>query len=99
MSVLALLALQTSFLLPPFGYAVMMARTAMARPPALGASMRALAPFLGLQLVVLALTLLFPALTHLAQPAPATAGKAPLSDDEARQKLDRLVLPPVDADQ
>ncbi len=64
-SVLTLLALQASFLIPPVGYAVMMARTTMAQPVQTGALMRSLLPFLGVQIVVLGLVVLFPALTHL----------------------------------
>ena len=63
-SVLTLLALQASFLIPPVGYAVMMARTAMPQPVRTAALARSLLPFLALQLLVLAVTALFPALTH-----------------------------------
>lgn len=64
-SVLTLLALQASFLIPPVGYAVMMARTAMVQPVPTAALARSLLPFLGVQLLVLALTVAFPSLTHL----------------------------------
>lgn len=64
-SVLTLLALQASFLIPPVGYAVMMARTTMVQPVQTGALMRSLLPFLGVQIVVLGLVVLFPILTHL----------------------------------
>ena len=58
---------------------------------------RALAPYLGAQLVVLALVVLLPGLAHLAQPkgfdAPPLATK--LDDDDARKKFnDMLKLPP-----
>src|SRR5215469_16709777 len=68
LSALTLLALQASFLLPPFGYAVMMVRslsTVRVRDAALA---RTLAPFLAAQLLVLALTVAFPTLTHVLQP-------------------------------
>src|SRR5258707_1141830 len=59
-SVLALLALQASFLVPPTGYAVMMARSAIGQNAPLRSLTRALAPYLAAQLVVLALVLLLP---------------------------------------
>jgi tripartite ATP-independent transporter DctM subunit len=64
-AVLTLLALQASFLIPPFGYAVMMARTTMIRAVQTGALTRSLLPFLGIQILVLGLTVLFPVITHL----------------------------------
>ena len=96
-SVLALLALQASFLVPPSGYAVMMARSAMARKTAIRPLVRALAPYLAAQLVVLALVVALPGLSHLAQPkgfdAPPVTNK--IDDDEARKKFnDMLKLPP-----
>src|SRR6266481_1730177 len=57
-SVLALLALQASFLVPPSGYAVMMARSALADRAPIRQLTRALAPYLAAQLVVLALVVL-----------------------------------------
>ena len=64
-AVLVLLALQASFLLPPFGYALMMARSAMKETVPLGAVLRALAPFLAVQAIVLIAVFLFPELVHL----------------------------------
>jgi tripartite ATP-independent transporter DctM subunit len=87
LSALTLLVLQASFLTPPFGYAVMMARSMLARPVSGGALTRAVAPFLGAQLLVLSLTVAFPALTHLLQPAAAAP---PSSEDEARRRLDSI---------
>ena len=89
MATLALLTLQGSFLIPPFGYAVMMARTTMAAPVAFPALVRALAPFLGAQILVLALVVAFPLLTHVAE--PAAAAKAALSDEEVRKQLQGIV--------
>ncbi|MBV8391585.1 MAG: TRAP transporter large permease subunit [Alphaproteobacteria bacterium] len=96
-SVLALLALQASFLVPPSGYAVMMARSAIAQKSAMRPLARALTPYLLAQLVVLALVVSIPALSHLAQPkgfdAAPDAGK--LDDDAARKRFnDMLNLPP-----
>jgi tripartite ATP-independent transporter DctM subunit len=95
-SVLALLALQASFLVPPTGYAVMMARSAMAQKAQARPLARALAPYLGVQLAVLALVVLFPSLAHLAEPSkPAGPPVEKLDDDAARKKFnDMLKLPP-----
>ncbi len=95
-SVLALLALQASFLIPPTGYAVMMARSAAEQKTPLRPLARALAPYLGAQAIVLVLVVLLPGLAHLAQPrgfdAPPLATK--LDDDEARRKFnDMLKIP------
>jgi TRAP-type mannitol/chloroaromatic compound transport system permease large subunit len=96
-SVLALLALQASFLVPPSGYAVMMARSVLPEKVAIRPLVRALAPYLGVQLVVLALVVALPGLSHLAQPkgfdAPPIMPK--IDDDAARKKFnDMLKLPP-----
>src|SRR5213075_3501471 len=52
-AVLLLLTLQTSFLLPPFGYALMMVRGTLRYAGSLAALMRALFPFLIAQWLVL----------------------------------------------
>jgi len=95
-SVLALLALQASFLVPPSGYAVMMARSSLAQKAAIRPLAKALAPYLAAQLLVLALVVALPKLAHLAQPkgfdAPPTTK---IDDDEARKRFnDMLKLPP-----
>jgi TRAP-type mannitol/chloroaromatic compound transport system permease large subunit len=63
--VLVLLSLQASFLLPPFGYALMMARSAMKEAVPLGSVLRSLAPFLAVQALVLIAVFLFPELVHV----------------------------------
>jgi TRAP-type mannitol/chloroaromatic compound transport system permease large subunit len=94
---LSLLTLQASFLVPPFGYAIMMARGNIARDVPLAALTRALAPFLLAQLAVVGITIAFPALVHVLQPAASEAALAPaLSDDEQRDLLDRMTRPPAD---
>ena len=60
-----LLSLQASFLLPPFGYALMMARSAMKEVVPLASVLRSLAPFLVVQALVLIAVLVFPALVQL----------------------------------
>jgi len=64
-AVLVLLSLQASFLLPPFGYALMMARSAMKEVVPLASVLRSLAPFLLVQGLVLLAVFAFPALVHL----------------------------------
>jgi TRAP-type mannitol/chloroaromatic compound transport system permease large subunit len=59
-AVLILLILQTSFLIPPFGYAVLMLRNQLGRPIDSLRFFRALLPYLLAQLAVLALVLAFP---------------------------------------
>ena len=59
-AVLTLLVLQTSFLIPPMGYAVLMVRHRIAQPIRTWRFIRALAPYLIAQLVLLALVLSFP---------------------------------------
>ena len=61
-AVLTLLILQSSFLAPPFGYAVLMVRNSVRRTLSAQGLARALAPYLAVQLAVLALTLAWPAL-------------------------------------
>src|SRR5438105_6574523 len=62
---LVLLPLQTSFLLPPVGYALLMIRSTLKEQVALGALVRALLPFLVAQALVLGTVLMVPELTHL----------------------------------
>jgi tripartite ATP-independent transporter DctM subunit len=63
-AVLVLLSLQASFLLPPFGYALMMARSAMKEMVPLASVLKALAPFLVAQVLVLIAVFAFPVLVH-----------------------------------
>jgi TRAP-type mannitol/chloroaromatic compound transport system permease large subunit len=97
-SVLVLLTLQSSFLLPPFGYALMMVRGAAAKPAPFGAFVRALAPFLLAQWLVLLAVLSVPALVHVGEmPADVTRMPAkPLSTEEVGKRLnDMIPLPPL----
>jgi tripartite ATP-independent transporter DctM subunit len=94
-AVLVLLALQTSFLLPPFGYALMMVRGTLRYKGALGALVRALTPFLLAQWLVLATVLLFPQLAHLGEnAADRTRGSGPpVSTDEINRRLQDMLTP------
>jgi len=94
-AVAVLLTLQSSFLLPPFGYALMMVRGVLKEPVAFRAFLRALAPFLVAQWLLLLSVLLFPQLTHLgkspeegSQLSPAT-----LSDEEFNRRLNEMIRP------
>ncbi|MGE5504778.1 MAG: TRAP transporter large permease subunit [Actinomycetota bacterium] len=89
-SVLTLLVLQASFLLPPVGYAVMMGRACIRQPVGGAALVRALAPFLAAIALVLALTAAFPALVHLAQPDPTPLVAVP---GAGLDQLERLAPP------
>jgi tripartite ATP-independent transporter DctM subunit len=95
-SVLVLLTLQSSFLLPPFGYALMMVRGVLKEEVAFRSFVRALAPFLAAQWLLLVLVLLFPQLTHMGQSSDnrSRIPSAPMSNEEYNKLLkDMLKLP------
>ena len=93
-AVLTLLILQTSFLLPPFGYAVLMLRNRLTRSIDGGGFVRAMLPYLLAQLAVLALVLVVPGLlwrdraTLTSQVVPAAQ---PLTDRELDEMLRRQI--------
>lgn len=91
-AVLVLLVLQASFLLPPFGYAVLMTRGLLPETLRARAVLRAVAPFLAAQLVALGLVAAFPGLVHVFVPAD-TELKPVLSPEDARRQLEALPLP------
>jgi TRAP-type mannitol/chloroaromatic compound transport system permease large subunit len=95
-SVLVLLTLQSSFLLPPFGYALMMVRGVLREPVAFGVFLRALAPYLFAQWLLLLVVLWFPQLTHVGQSAAEStrAPAAPMSDEEFNRKLQEMIRIP-----
>lgn len=97
-STLVLLTLQASFLLPPFGYALMMARTALRESLPIHTIAWAVAPFLLAQLVVLALVLAFPALVHLRDTPGANTRTlaAPVSEKEIERRLQEMMQPPAE---
>ncbi len=92
-SVLTLLALQTSFLIPPFGYAVMMVRGALGGSVVLRTLIRALLPFLAAQALVFGLVLALPQLVHMAEPNESANAQPSLSDDDARERLRQMTIP------
>jgi TRAP-type mannitol/chloroaromatic compound transport system permease large subunit len=97
-STLVLLTLQASFLLPPFGYALMMARTALRESLPIRTIARAVAPFLLAQLVVLALVLAFPALVHLRDTPGANTRTlaAPVSEKEIERRMQEMMKQPAE---
>jgi TRAP-type mannitol/chloroaromatic compound transport system permease large subunit len=99
-AVLVLLTLQSSFLLPPFGYALMMVRGTLKESVPLGALVRALAPFLLAQWAVLALVLAVPQLVHLSE-KPEDRTRAPpttLSPQDVDKRFREMIPPPADSD-
>jgi tripartite ATP-independent transporter DctM subunit len=101
-SVLVLLTLQSSFLLPPFGYALMMVRGASKPPAAFRPFVRALLPFLLAQWLLLILVLFVPRLVHLYDNASADsrAPTASVPNEEINKRLnDMIQLPDPDPPQ
>lgn len=96
-SVLVLLTLQTSFLLPPFGYALMMVRGTLKDAVPLRALARALLPFLLAQWAVLAAVLFLPQLVHVGETAGAgTREPLPGTSQDVDKLLRDMIPPPPD---
>jgi tripartite ATP-independent transporter DctM subunit len=98
-SVLVLLTLQSSFLLPPFGYALMMVRGTLKEQISLRAFIRALSPFLAAQWGLLLLVLLFPSLTHVGKSLEDDRRLPPaaLTDEEFNKRINEMIrLPELD---
>jgi tripartite ATP-independent transporter DctM subunit len=97
-SVLVLLTLQASFLLPPFGYALMMVRGVAKHPAPFRPFVRALLPFVAAQWLLLAVVLLVPSLVHFGDKADRIS-RAPanaLSPEELNRRLNEMLpLPPL----
>lgn len=94
-AVMTMLTLQLSFLIPPFGYAVMVGRARLKMPASLRALAVALLPFLTAEAAVLVATAAMPGLVHvLTQDTTlgATDGTM-LSDDEARERMQQIQAP------
>jgi tripartite ATP-independent transporter DctM subunit len=99
-AVLVLLTLQASFLLPPFGYALMMVRGVLKEPVAFRALLKALAPFLAAQWLLLAVVLIFPQLTHTGQSAADSTRlpAASMSSEEFSKRLQEMIQIPAPPD-
>lgn len=95
-AVLVLLTLQSSFLLPPFGYALMMVRGATRDPAPFRPFVRALMPFLLAQWLLLLLVLFAPSLVHVGENATENtrATSAPVSNEEIERRLQDMLPPP-----
>jgi tripartite ATP-independent transporter DctM subunit len=95
-SVLVLLTLQSSFLLPPFGYALMMVRGVAKNPAPFRPFVRALIPFLAAQWLLLGAVLLVPSLVHVGEKASDTSRALPsnLSPQEINQLLNKMLPAP-----
>jgi TRAP-type mannitol/chloroaromatic compound transport system permease large subunit len=95
-AVLVLLTLQTSFLLPPFGYALMMLRGSLKQAVPLGALVRALAPFLLAQWLVLASVLAMPGLVHVGEHTQDRLRIAPtqLAPQDVEERLRQMIPQP-----
>jgi tripartite ATP-independent transporter DctM subunit len=97
-AVLVLLTLQSSFLLPPFGYALMMVRGATRNPAPFRPFVRALIPFLLAQWMLLIVVLLVPKLVHIGEDAAEStrAPAAPVSNAEIDRRMREMLPPPPD---
>ncbi len=95
-AVLVLLTLQSSFLLPPFGYALMMVRGAARNPAPFRPFVRALVPFLVAQWLLLIVVLLVPKLVHIGENSAEStrAPAAPVSDEEIDRRMRDMLPPP-----
>jgi tripartite ATP-independent transporter DctM subunit len=92
-AVLVLLTLQSSFLLPPFGYALMMVRGVAKNPAPFRLFVRALVPFLLAQWILLIVVLLMPTLVHIGEDSAANsrARTEPISNEEINRRLQQMV--------
>jgi tripartite ATP-independent transporter DctM subunit len=97
-AVLVLLTLQSSFLLPPFGYALMMVRGAAKNPAPFRPFVRALVPFLLAQWMLLIVVLMMPMLVHIGENAAEStrAPAAPVSSEEIDRRMREMLPPPPD---
>jgi TRAP-type mannitol/chloroaromatic compound transport system permease large subunit len=93
-SALTLLVLQAGFLLPPVGYAVVLARGQFSPRPPVGAMARVLAPYLAWAAAVLVLVAAVPACTRWLRSAPpTTAGTAPINNDDVERLMREMSAP------
>jgi tripartite ATP-independent transporter DctM subunit len=95
-SVLVLLTLQSSFLLPPFGYALMMVRGAAKNPAPFRPFLRALVPFLLAQWLLLIVVLMAPKLVHFGEDAAENTRlpAAPISNADIDKRMREIAPPP-----
>jgi TRAP-type mannitol/chloroaromatic compound transport system permease large subunit len=91
-AVLLLLVLQLSFLVPPVGYAVMMARAQIGHALPLRRLMAALMPYIGVQLALTAAVFAAPWVVHLLD-APVQMVQ-PSSQGDVEQQMREMSEPP-----
>jgi len=96
-AVLLILTLQTSFLLPPVGYALMMVRGTLRYSGSLVPLLRALFPFLIAQWLVLAAVLLVPQLAHFGEKEVKRVTPN-LSTEEINKRMQDMLTPIPDLD-
>ncbi|MGJ7509771.1 TRAP transporter large permease subunit [Variovorax sp. GT1P44] len=94
-STLALLALQAGFLLPPFGYAVVLARGHTSPRPSSWRVFAVLVPYLVALLLVMGMVIAWPATTRWLRTSPATlAPDENLRPDQIDQLMRDMATPP-----
>jgi TRAP-type mannitol/chloroaromatic compound transport system permease large subunit len=94
---LVLLVLQTGFLLPPFGYAVVMARAMSPHAPRLKDLSRALLPHVLIQLLLIGLVFSVPAITQLARGSQSLSDKPALTNDQVEEAMRQTTPSPYEA--
>lgn len=93
-AVVTLLVLQAGFLIPPLGYAIVMARRVLPDPPALAALARSLAPQLAAQALVLAILMAWPACVHWGDTPERTAPDLSVEEVERLMQGTPRATPP-----
>lgn len=91
---LTLLVLQAGFLLPPFGYALVLARGQVAPRPLVAAIARSLAPYLAVLAVVTAGVMALPQTTRWLRTSPTALAPAQPMNEETLDRLMREMAPP-----
>jgi tripartite ATP-independent transporter DctM subunit len=93
-AVAILLVLQTSFLLPPMGYALMMTRGLARETPRLSDTVSALRPYLLAQILVLVAVLAVPALVHVGETPDSRSRGPQASDEDVAKRFNSMIAPP-----
>ncbi len=94
---LTLLVLQAGFLLPPFGYAVVLSRAQVAPRPAMRAIVRALMPYLACLMAVILIVMAVPQTTHWLRTVPATVPEAHIDGDDLDALMREMSQPDAPA--
>lgn len=91
---LTLLVLQAGFLLPPFGYALVLARGQVSPRPPVSAIARSLAPYLAVLAVVTAGVMALPQTTRWLRTSPTELAPEQPMNEETLDRLMREMAPP-----